>query len=618
PMTLLSVSLVVGTSVGGAFYVLLFLVALLTYWGLESSHRLRSWGRWVSAWKHQKEPEEPKSLTGELGRRLGAACVLGAFVAPLFLPALGDGLISWRSGFGSGTGDGDGNGSGRSSVNPWVSIEPSLVEQSDRVLFTVTATEAAYWRVASLEHFDGLVWGEFDGSTVESPDGSIVGPTASLTQTRAVSQRIEIVDLGGTSLPAATQPGRARRTGDGEDPVAGIRYDRDGGAIVLEDELEEGDGFEVVSAVPDVTFQELRDAPLGDPGEQYLRLPPISSAVEEVLDEWTGDAKTPFDQLRALQARLRGFDYTLEPDLPTTDDYLSEFLLEVQAGYCQQFATAFAVMARMLDIPTRVSVGYLPGSASAAEADTFTVQGTDAHAWPEVYFEGLGWIAFEPTPRSGALAEEPGYTQPRSATAGNFDPQNPFSDTGADNLPGGRGGGAFEEAGGASPLTDGAPVNPPGGAGAGAAGRAEWQRTFSTLVTFLALAIFLFLASVPAIKELRTRRRYARAGDADAVAEAAFVEFQEEAAELAQPRAPSESALAYALRMAKVEGVVERSAVRLASIYEAAAYAGSDITPQQAEEARRLARRLRSQLWHGASWWSRAQRLFSPRRLVPG
>ena len=146
-------------------------------------------------------------------------------------------------------------------------------------------------------------------------------------------------------------------------------------------------------------------------------------------------------------------------------------------------------------------------------------------------------------------------------------------------------------------------------------GTPQWQKTFTALLTWLAIALALFLLAVPALKEWRTRRRYAHARTADEIAAAAFSQFQEEAAELALPRSPSESALSYAIRMASAAEVPERTAVRLASIYEAAAYAAEDITPEQAREAKRLAARLRSQLWQHASLWSRAIRLFSPRRL---
>jgi hypothetical protein len=189
-----------------------------------------------------------------------------------------------------------------------------------------------------------------------------------------------------------------------------------------------------------------------------------------------------------------------------------------------------------------------------------------------------------------------------------------------DNGPGGRGGGAFDDAPGGADQ----PITLDGNRGAGGVGGGgeiidkEWQKTFARIVTGLVGATLIFLLLVPGLKEMRTRRRYRSAEGSDALAAAAFAEFQDEAADLASSRRSSESASAYATRLAASEKVAERSALRLAAIYEAAAFAGEDISPQQASEARRLAHRMRSQLWAKASWWERAVRLFSPRNLRAG
>ena len=616
PVAIFSVSLVVGTGEGSSFYVIFFLTALLTYWGLESSHRLRSWGRWVGAWTHQKD-SEPKSLTGGLARRIGVSCVALAFVSPLFLPALGDGLLSWRSGIGPGSGDGDGEAGGE--LNPWVSLKPTLVDQTDEVLFLVEAEEAAYWRVATLEEFNGASWDESSTTRQVSEGGIIGGPTGLLTNSTPLRQTITIEGLRGESLPAAIAPQNvARLVDDGERDLSGIGYDQDSGAVRVDAELEDEDVFEIDSMIADPGFGELREASPGTPGANFLVAPELTEQVRTLRDGWVKDAKTPYEQLVALQENLRldpAFEYDLEPEEPQGDDYLHDFLVRSKSGFCQQYASAFALLARSLGYPARVSVGFLPGEQAAGE-NIFTVRGTDAHAWPEVYFEDFGWIAFEPTPRPEAVTPE--YTSPSTGdgTLGGIDINSPFG-----SIPG-RGGTAITEVGGQG--------GGPGGLGAGAfsnvdetginagpQGTPRWQKTFTAILTWLAVALILFLLAVPAIKEWRTRRRYKNAKTADDIATAAFAQFQEEAAELALPRSPSESALSYAIRMAAASRVAERPAVRLASIYEAAAYAADDITPDQAREAKRLAARLRSQLWHHASWWSRAVRLFSPRRLRP-
>ncbi len=615
PIVLFSVALTTGTGTAAPALVAVFLAALLTYWGLESAHRLRSWGRWVSAWSHQKDAA-PDSLTGDLARRLGAAAIMCAVISPLFLPAIEDGIFRWRTGIG----DGPGDGSGGSRLNPWVSIIPDLPNQTEAELFRVSAGEGDYWRVASLETFDGTAWHESERRRVPAEGGAIGGPSAPITATRELVQEITIVGLEGEFLPAALTPVEVRRMGvDDAEAVAGIDYDPDSGAVLLDDLLEEGDTFRVRSNVPDLEYEELVDSSLPSPGQfddVYFELPQaFDPEAIEMIQRWTRKAKTPFEELVAIQERLREFEYTLEPNLPT-GNYVSDFLVNVRAGFCQQFATAFAVIARELGYPSRVSVGFLAGSSDVS-GGSYSVRGTDAHAWPEVYFDAYGWVRFEPTPRGESFT--PDYTlEPSDPQGGTESPlfQNPFSDP-EEGGPG-RGGEAISEVGGGEGRVEVDPgASTEGGAGTNARrGTPEWQKTFARLLLFLGTCSLIFLAFVPLIKERRIRKRYTEASGPDGIAAAAFTQFTEEAAELAEPRRPSESALAYCLRMATAKRVADRTALRLAQIYEAAAYGAQDISPELAEEARRLARALRTQLWHQAGWWDRAVRLFSPRRLT--
>lgn len=616
PIVIFSFALTVGTGNAAGLHVAFFLGALLTYWGLESAHRLRSWGRWVSAWSHQRD-REPDSLTGDLARRIGAAAIACAVISPIFLPALQDGLLSWRSGLG---GDGGGSGAG-GRINPWVSIVPDIPNQSPAQLFTVEADEAAYWRVASLEFFDGDNWEEVDRNRVPTEGGVIgndtIGPSVELDQV------VTVKSLEGEFLPAAVAPVAAQRL-DVPDAEAfeGIDVDPDSGSILLDDDLGAGDRYRVISGVPDLTYRDMRRATPGRADEldsAYFQMERrLSPAVDDLLDRWTARAKTPFARLVAIQERLRGFDYTLEPEAPQGDDLVSDFLLRTREGFCQQYATAFAVIARHLGYPSRVSVGFLPGEQSEV-ARRFTVRGTDAHAWPEVYFDEFGWVAFEPTPRGDspvprytlAPVDGPGGTD-GSGTPGIPEFDNPFSDASA-NDSGPRG--EQTEIGGAN-----VDINPREQQLEQQRRRrlreAAWQKTFGRVLTVVALGLLLFLLAVPGLKELRIRRRYAHAVGPDAMAAAAFAHLVDEAAELASGKRPSESALAFARRLAADDRVNGRTALRLAEIFEAAAYAPEDITARQAEEAKRLARALRMQLWSKASWWERGLRLFSPRRLA--
>jgi hypothetical protein len=372
-----------------------------------------------------------------------------------------------------------------------------------------------------------------------------------------------------------------------------------------------------------VSYEDLRVATPGLPEdlqESFFGMPEeLTTQAEEVIAGWIEDsqADTPFEELVSIQNGLRSFEYNLQPPQPVGDRYVSDLLTRTQAGFCQQYATAFAAIARDRGYPSRVSVGFLPGEFDDLRG-TYTVRGTDAHAWPEVYFEAYGWIAFEPTPRAESF--RPGYTQPPAFGDGSGEGgAGDGSAVTSDSLLGGRGGKAFDDAAGGLvgdfPAIDPRLRDPALPGQAGPRGTPEWQRTFTRLVVYATVVLLLFLLSVPGLKEWRIRRRYAEATSPDALAAAAFVQFEDEAAELAEARSPWESALSYSRRLATQRNVTERSAIRLARIYEAAAYAADDISPDQAQEAKRLARTLRGQLWHAASWWSRLARLFSPRRL---
>ena len=81
--------------------------------------------------------------------------------------------------------------------------------------------------------------------------------------------------------------------------------------------------------------------------------------------------------------------------------------LQQRAGYCVHFASTMAVLARDLGIPARVAVGFTAGEEQ--KDGSHVVKTHDAHAWPELYFGGVGWVAFEPTP-AGARTPTPGFS----------------------------------------------------------------------------------------------------------------------------------------------------------------------------------------------------------------
>lgn len=605
-MVLFAAALVFGSRTGAFFFVALWLGALLTYWALESSYLLRSWGSWVSTWNDRPEDEPPPSITGGIARSMGATCVVAALVAPVLLPSFGSG-VSWRNG-GGGSGLGDsGVAASGGVIDHLVSMKPRLVARNPVALFTVRSQVPSYWRLITLANFDGVSWQplRFQGTDVDSGGFSEVADVPS--QGRRVAQTFTIQALGGQLLPAAPQP--VAIPGD-EDIYNETRVDPTSGYLQLYGNLGPGTTYSVVSSVLDVGYKELRrERAFSHPLDDYSELPPDLDVarIRRIATNWTEDADTPLDRLLALQNRLRGFRYNLYVDDKASSDYLTRFLTRTREGYCQQFATAYAMLARTLGFSTRVSVGFLPGAPSPSDPSQFTVLGTDAHAWPEVYFRDFGWIAFEPTPRDDGEALPPAYSAPPAPAGGIAEltggsGQTPRNSALARGVEPGR------RAGAGLSISDQTTV-------AGGPGRFRWQQTFTRLAIVVLIVVTLFLVAVPLLKEARVRRRYRTASGPDELASAAFAEFEEEATELATPRLHAESAPAYARRVAARRSVSEPDAVKLARIYEEAEYALSGVQPGEADEAKTLARRLRSRLWATSSWWNRALRLFSVRGL---
>lgn len=134
--------------------------------------------------------------------------------------------------------------------------------------------------------------------------------------------------------------------------------------------------------------------------DHYLGDVTLSDEVETYLGKITAGAGTDVEKLKAIEAELSSFTYTRTPgELPervgSGGEFLDYFLLESREGYCTYFATAFVLLARAEGLPARYVQGFCVPVSNQAET---LVYADMAHAWPEVYFEGVGWIPFEPTP----------------------------------------------------------------------------------------------------------------------------------------------------------------------------------------------------------------------------
>ncbi|HTA52511.1 MAG TPA: DUF3488 and transglutaminase-like domain-containing protein [Candidatus Acidoferrum sp.] len=137
--------------------------------------------------------------------------------------------------------------------------------------------------------------------------------------------------------------------------------------------------------------------------EDYLQLPPkIDPRIKKLAMDVTARQTNDYDRAAEIRRYLIGhYSYTLDLTGPTgrNPDPLGYFLFTSHAGHCEYFATAMTVMLRSIDVPARYVTGFLPGEYNDVGGD-YIIRGSDAHAWVEVFFNGYGWITFDPTPPS--------------------------------------------------------------------------------------------------------------------------------------------------------------------------------------------------------------------------
>ena len=174
-------------------------------------------------------------------------------------------------------------------------------------------------------------------------------------------------------------------------------------ALISDPPVRAGEVYSVRASISSPTIPQLRNAATLDypdwVSERYLQLPPNLPPRIRTLAELIGEGlATPYDQAVAVTAWLRdNIAYqTNLPEMPVNADPVEWFLFVNKAGYCNYYATAEVLMLRSLGIPTRMSVGYAEGTWNP-ETTSYEIAGKDYHAWPEVYFPGIGWVAFEPT-----------------------------------------------------------------------------------------------------------------------------------------------------------------------------------------------------------------------------
>jgi hypothetical protein len=279
------------------------------------------------------------------------------------------------------------------------------ISASKVVIFKAHSPVTTYWQVGTLSRFNGTAWlpaaGVTGALTASSHATAAALGTATLPAPAAqhtFKATVAIADFISRLLPAPPTTiavhGLTGAAVVGQEGVLassastiGTRYSVRAGY----DTSVPSDGAQLASADPRL--------------KRYLALPSEPSIVSQLAHQAVGTATTPAAEAQALVNWFRSgrFSYTLSPPATTGSNPLVQFLTVTKAGYCEQFAGAYGVLARTLGIPTRLEAGFTPGLAGPD--NSFTVTGADAHVWPQVYLgPDAGWVSVEPTPGTPAAA----------------------------------------------------------------------------------------------------------------------------------------------------------------------------------------------------------------------
>ena len=611
-LPLLSAFLASAANSGVSLPVYFFLAAAVMWLVLvarQGSAILRRWGTTVTVARTPARgtiDSEGLYRYSAMARTLGAAALVAAIATPVLLPQLPPKFF--LSGLGrSSSATGTGTGAGGFSLN--IDLAVDLNEQSTAPVLQYTTADSAPppLRVAVTSFYRSQpgVWRPFGEPTpalstnpdIPEPIGlSPDVPKRRYTMTfarnmlndpnLAVPYPLIDADLGGIAWGADNQT-QSVRVAESPDSYTASYWRLEPTAAMLQNTPPLSDADRTRFAI-DLTLDG-----------------PSAGKVTALSEQLTAGKASDYDKAMAIQQYLRadgGFTYSLTLAPPAKDasgndagyDPLTNFLV-TKKGYCVQFATAMVMMSRAAGIPAHIALGFLPGTRANG---VWTVIASDAHAWPELYLDGLGWTRFEPTP---SRAAPPAYATP--------------STTGGTLNGGGTAGGATAPAPGRTSRLDVGNLPTSGGSSQGVslspASVFRWLTHGWGAVLFGSLVGLFGSLVVPLAARWRRRRDLITARTAAQRVEVQWGFLTSSLSDLGIPPAPSRTPRqlrAYYEQEALLDAEASAALGRAVQTLERSRYAGSAPAPdgladdvrhvlRGAAATRRASDRLRAALW---------------------
>lgn len=571
-------------AVGGT---LVFCAGMVGYLGLLSAdgrNRLRLWGRLIHPWQDDADSQGPDVRPlAAAGRRIGSAAVVLALALPLLIP----GLKSHRLFSGDGNGKGNGGGTGSHSQitfpRPLDLLNTDLHETKVIPVLTYHTTDSnpPYLQVYVLDNLSTSAWTMGPPTSTTGLSHRGLPPVPGLPNINGVLGPVlrENITLGTNLVKSGNVsylplPYPARQVGVEGD----WRVDQKTLSVLSSSAQLAGLHYSVFAKDLNPPPDRLRGLPAASAAlGNDLSVPNAyqTPRMTRLVHQITADRATPYGKAVAIQqffTKPGRFTYSLRVAQTQSASALINFLTTSRKGYCQQFAFAMAVLARMVGIPARVVVGYTQGSFIGN--NTWQVKTSDAHAWPELYFPTVGWLRFEPTPPNTvglagqATASAPPYSTPLSDSAGNGNTALNLGTPRGSNAPG------------TSPGANKLGLNKINKKAPGSAGDLSGhQRHGTPPIAPVAIALLAVLLIAPAtMRALGRRWRWWRAQDDVSRAHVAWHELRNDLTDYRIAYRASESPRALSHRIVKSLGLAgaERAALeRIALAEERASYAAN-------------------------------------------